>query len=274
MSQVGLIQMTSSQDPNQNLAWIESEIRALVAIGVDWIVLPENALVFGSTKDYHQYAEILGEGPLQDAISNLAKHYQIWILIGSMPIQAKEGVTTTSIIYDAKGKQRAHYDKLHLFDVDVDDGHKSYRESDSFVAGNRVVTQDTPFGQIGLTVCYDLRFPILFQALKDQGAQIIVVPAAFTYVTGQAHWEVLLRARAIETQCWIIGVGQTGKHNQERQTWGHSMVINPWGEIVASLSETAGHITATIDTKQNGKLKQQMPLHQHRRFQYQLIEKN
>ncbi|MGB2079931.1 MAG: carbon-nitrogen hydrolase family protein, partial [Vibrio sp.] len=205
MSQVGLIQMTSSSNSAENLAWIESEIKALVATGVDWVVLPENALVFGSTKDYHQAAETLGQGPIQQAIAKLAKDYQIWIVVGSLPIQTQQGVTTTSLLYDDQGVLQAHYDKLHLFDVDVADSHKSYRESDSFVAGNQVVSHKTPFGHIGLSICYDLRFPALYQALTQQGAQILIVPAAFTYVTGKAHWQTLLKARAIETQCWVIG---------------------------------------------------------------------
>lgn len=272
MSQVGLIQMTSSANPDENLAFIEESLKQLVATGVDWVVLPENALVFGSTQDYHQAAEALGDGPIQRQIAQLAKQYRVWILVGAFPLQTKQGVTTTSLLFDANGALQAHYDKLHLFDVDVTDDHGAYRESDSFVAGDKVVTADTPFGRLGLTICYDLRFPMLFQSLKAQGAEVLIVPAAFTYVTGEAHWQTLLQARAIETQCWVVGVGQTGTHPNGRQTWGHSMVINPWGEIVASLSKTTGQITATIDLKQNESLAQKMPLSQHSRFQAKLIE--
>ncbi|WP_029559112.1 carbon-nitrogen hydrolase family protein, partial [Vibrio parahaemolyticus] len=171
------------------------------------------------------------------------------------------------------GKCIAHYDKLHMFDVDVEDGHGSYRESDTFTAGNQIVVAETDIGSVGLSICYDVRFPELYKALRLAGADIIVVPAAFTAVTGQAHWEVLLRARAIETQCWILASGQTGTHPCGRKTWGHSMVIDPWGRIHKQLQDQVGLLEAEIDLSQTQQVRQNMPLTQHSRFQNELRRK-
>lgn len=269
MSKVGLVQMTSGPVPEVNLAFVEQQLQAMQSQAgepVDWVVLPENAIVFGHKQDYHQHAEPLNQGPLQTQLAQLAQQYQVWLIVGSFPIRCDKGVTTTSLVFSPQGELCADYDKLHMFDVDVQDGHKQYRESETFVAGNRVVVAQTPFAAIGLSICYDLRFPALFQQLRVQGANVITVPAAFTYVTGQAHWESLLRARAIETQCWVVAVGQVGTHPCGRQTWGHSMVIDPWGRVVGSLSETAGFITVTIDHQINQTIRASMPVMQHARF--------
>ncbi|WP_105900786.1 carbon-nitrogen hydrolase family protein [Vibrio gangliei] len=269
MSKVGLIQMTSGPDPEVNLLFIEQQLQQMQSQPqhkADWVVLPENAIVFGSKQDYHQHAEPLGSGPLQTRLAQLAQQFQLYLLVGSFPVRCEQGVKTTSLLLSPQGELIADYDKLHMFDVDVDDGHKRYRESDTFVAGNRVVVANTDLANIGISICYDLRFPALFQQLRSQGADVITVPAAFTYVTGEAHWESLLRARAIETQCWVVAVGQVGTHPCGRQTWGHSMVIDPWGRVVGSLSETAGFITVTIDPKINQTIRAQMPIAQHARF--------
>lgn len=273
MSKVALIQMTSGPDPEDNLAFVELQLQAMQEQHVDWVVLPENAIIFGCRQDYHQHAEVLGKGPLQSALAKLASDYSVWLVVGSFPIRAGDNVKTTCLVFSSKGQLQADYDKLHMFDVDVSDGHQRYRESETFLAGEEVVVTQTPFANLGLSICYDVRFPNLFQQLRNLGADVIVVPAAFTYVTGQAHWEVLLRSRAIETQCWIVAVGQTGIHPCGRQTWGHSMVIDPWGKVVASLPETAGYITVTIDTKINQNIRARMPVMQHARFVSQLKPK-
>ncbi|HCH01512.1 MAG TPA: amidohydrolase [Vibrio sp.] len=273
MSKVALVQMTSGPDPQDNLAFVEQQLQAMQGQQVDWIVLPENAIIFGHREDYHQYAEVLATGPLQSALAKLARDYGVWLVVGSFPVRVGDDVKTTCLVFSSEGELQADYDKLHMFDVDVSDGHQRYRESETFLAGERVVVTQTPFANLGLSICYDLRFPELFQQLVRQGADVIVVPAAFTYVTGNAHWEPLLRARAIETQCWIVAVGQTGTHPCGRQTWGHSMVINPWGQIVECLPETAGYITVTIDTKINQDIRQRMPVMQHARFVRQLKPK-
>ncbi len=208
MERIAIIQMTSSAEPAANLAAIQRGCEQAAKQGAKLVVTPENALLFADKQAYHQHAEVLGEGPLQRALAQLAKSQQITLVVGSMPIRSATGVTTTSLVFGPDGERLGHYSKLHMFDVDVADGHGSYRESDSFQPGNEICVVETPVGKLGLSICYDLRFPALYQALREQGAQIILVPAAFTAVTGEAHWEVLLRARAIETQTWVIAAGK------------------------------------------------------------------
>lgn len=263
---VGLIQMTSNALPQHNLSVIEQGIESLVEQGAELISTPENALVFGGREEYYTVAEKLGEGLLQQAFQNLAQTYGIWLHIGSFPIQQAKGVTTTSLLYSPQGECVAHYDKLHLFDVDVADKQGSYRESDTFAYGNKISLVDTPSATLGLTICYDLRFPSLFSELRNLGADIIFVPAAFTAVTGQAHWETLLRARAIETQCFIIAVNQGGTHECGRETWGHSMVVSPWGEVIASLEQESGTLLVELDLEQLASIRKNMPLIEHNRF--------
>lgn len=269
MDSVGLIQMTSGPSPSENLRFLAQEIIKCKAHGAKWVICPENALVFGSKQDHHQHAEHLGDGPLQTQVCDLAKQHRMWIVIGSMPIKTEAGVTTTSVVIDDFGSVVAHYDKLHMFDVDVADSHKCYRESDIFTPGDRVVTAETPFGHLGLSICYDVRFPHLYSELRNQGAQIMLVPAAFTAVTGEAHWEALLRCRAIETQSWVVAVGQGGKHPCQRETWGHSMVIDPWGRVVAQLGQEPESMVVELDTTRCEPIRKNMPIVQHSRFTHQ-----
>lgn len=275
MERIGLIQMTSSSDVNENLTYIEQQTKLLAKQGAKCVVTPENAVVFGNKEDYHNSAEELGDGPVQERISRLAVEQQVWILIGSMPIlrtsAESQGVATTSVLFNPQGQIVAHYDKLHMFDVDVADGHKRYRESETFTPGNDIVVAETPFAKVGLSICYDVRFPNLYAELRRLGAQILLVPAAFTAVTGKAHWEVLLRARAIESQCWVIAVGQGGHHACGRETWGHSMVISPWGEIIASLNQDAASLVVDIELEQIESVRAAMPISAHTRFRNQFI---
>ncbi|HFG2430351.1 TPA: carbon-nitrogen hydrolase family protein [Vibrio cholerae] len=272
MQRVGLVQMTSGSEMSFNLAYLKQEVDKLAQQGAQWIVTPENALLLGNREQYHQQAELLDHGPVQHALASLAKEYGVWLLIGSMPIRRADGVTTSSLLWNAQGERVAVYDKLHMFDVDVADGHQRYRESETFTPGQQVVVTSTPFGALGLSICYDVRFPHLYAELRRQGAQILLVPAAFTAVTGQAHWEVLLRARAIETQCWVIAVGQTGHHPCGRETWGHSMVISPWGEVIANLGAEVQSKVVEFDLATLDSVRRAMPITQHTRFTHQLIE--
>ncbi|MFC3022918.1 carbon-nitrogen hydrolase family protein [Vibrio zhugei] len=270
MSLVGVVQMTSGPSVEENLTTLETHVAQLAQQGVQWIVTPENVLLLSDATAYHEHAEWLGKGPVQEQLATLAQRYGVWLLIGSFPIRREQGVTTTSLLLDSTGQCQATYDKLHMFDVDVADAHHRYRESDTFLPGERIVVKDTPFGQLGLSICYDLRFPQLFSELRRQGAQIIIVPAAFTAVTGRAHWEALLRARAIETQCWVIAAGQTGTHPCGRQTWGHSMVVDPWGHIVSHLEQNTGSLVVDIDTQRLSDIRQAMPIIEQSRFCNQL----
>ncbi|UHJ60607.1 carbon-nitrogen hydrolase family protein [Vibrio furnissii] len=273
MERVGIIQMTSGPQVADNLAYIAKHANRLATQGARWIVTPENAVVFGNRNDYHQYAEPMGNGPIQRELAQIARENGVWLLVGSMPIARAHGVTTTSILFNPQGEPAAHYDKLHMFDVDVADSHQRYRESETFTPGDALTVVPTPMGSLGLSICYDVRFPHLYSQLRRLGAQILVVPAAFTAVTGRAHWEILLRARAIETQCWVVAVGQGGHHVCGRETWGHSMVISPWGDIVASLEQPAATLIADIDLHQVEQVRLTMPIMAHTRFDNQFKEK-
>jgi predicted amidohydrolase len=263
--------MTSGADIDENLSYISTQVTGLAKNGASLVVTPENALMFGNRSDYHSVAEPIGEGQYQSKLSQLARDNAVWLLLGSFPIRTDAGVTTTSLLYDPNGQLAAHYDKLHMFDVDVEDSHQRYRESETFTPGNEVVTCPTGSSHIGLTICYDVRFPALYQQLVEAGANLIVVPAAFTAVTGKAHWEPLLRARAIETQSWLVAVNQVGIHPCGRETWGHSMVISPWGEVTASLGDEKGNLLVEVDLSQVDELRKAMPISRHNRFSHQLI---
>lgn len=274
MSKVGLIQMTSGPDVSANLAYIEQQIATLASQGAEWIVTPENTTVFGTRADYHQAAQSLADSEICRKLAGMAKQHRIWLIIGSMPVRVDDDkVATTTVVFNARGEVVAHYDKLHMFDVDVADGHQYYRESETFTAGNEIKVVTTPFGDIGLSICYDVRFPHLYTELRRQGAQIILVPAAFTAVTGKAHWQILLQARAIETQCWIVAVNQTGVHPGGRETWGHSMVISPWGEIIAQAGQQTENLLVDIDLTSLTNIRASMPVEKHLRFTSKIIEK-
>ena len=273
MAKFGIVQMTSGADPEQNLQHLTMKLKGLQLQGAKLVVTPENCLVFGSREDYLAHAEPLGSGPLQLQVATLVRRLGIWILIGSLPIRQPDGaITTTALLFDAQGQLQGYYDKLHMFDVEVDDAHHSYRESDTFRPGTETRVIATPFGNIGLSICYDVRFPQLYAALREQGADIIVVPAAFTKVTGKAHWELLLRARAVETQCWIVAAAQWGEHNEHRETWGHSMIVDPWGQVVACQPQGTGVMIADIDLGLSQAIRTNMPLVEHARFRVQQRE--
>ncbi|GKX59911.1 deaminated glutathione amidase [Leminorella grimontii] len=266
---VALLQLCSGENIRANLAQIEQQIKQLKP-HVKLVVTPENALLFADTQTYYKHSETEGTGPLQDAIREMAVRYGVWILVGSMPLISRENperLTASSLLFDDKGELKARYDKMHMFDVDVADSHGHYCESDTYDYGQHLTVVDTPVGRLGMTICYDLRFPGLFQALRDRGADIITVPAAFTRVTGEAHWEILLRARAIENQCWILAPAQVGRHGATRRTWGHTMAIDPWGSVVGINADAVEGIKVRVDTSGLPKLREQMPLMKHNRFE-------
>ena len=264
---IGLIQMTSGDDVAENLQFIEQQLRELAKQGCQLIVTPENSLLFDNALAYQEIAEELNSGPIQSKLAQLAKELQTWIVIGSFPIRSDAThLYSSCLVFDDNGELVAHYNKMHLFDVEVEDEHGSYRESDCFAHGIQPQVIDTPVGRLGLSICYDLRFPHLYNLLREQGADIILVPAAFTAVTGEAHWEVLLRARAIENQAWVIGAGQCGYHSASRQTWGHSMVIDPWGKIVTQGAMTPVNLVDDIELHQVENVSKAMPLASHQKI--------
>lgn len=261
------LQMTAGADWPNNRATIERLLAQLPSVRPLLVLLPENAVVFGSHSGVLANAEYLGKGPIQAQFSHWAKDYGIWLVVGSMPTRHDDGERfhASSLVYNEQGQRVGHYHKLHLFDVEVADEQGSYRESDTFAPGNELTVIDSPFGRLGLSICYDLRFAPLYSALRDQGAEILLVPAAFTRVTGEAHWLPLLQARAIENQCYVVAAGLYGEHGL-RQTWGHSMIIDPWGDIKACLASGEGLVSASVDKEQWANIRRQMPVAQHARF--------
>lgn len=270
---VALLQLCSGEQVRDNLAQIEQQIKQLNP-GIKLVMTPENALLFADSAAYREHAEVEGHGPLQQAVRDMARRYGVWLLVGSMPLISREDptrITTSSLLFDDQGEIRGRYDKLHMFDVDINDIHAHYRESDTYQHGQQLTVVDTPVGRLGMTICYDLRFPGLYQALRAQGAELISVPAAFTRVTGEAHWEILLRARAIENQCVILAPAQVGRHGATRRTWGHSMVVDSWGNVLAENPDAVSALKVRVDTGKLHTVRKQMPVMQHNRFQPTLI---
>ncbi|VXD02692.1 MULTISPECIES: deaminated glutathione amidase [unclassified Serratia (in: enterobacteria)] len=270
---VALLQLCSGDQVRDNLAQIEQQIKQLNT-GVKLVMTPENALLFANAAAYREHAEQQGDGPLQQAVREMARRYGVWLLIGSMPLVSREDpqrITTSSLLFDDQGEIRARYDKMHMFDVDINDMHAHYRESDTYQHGQQLTVVDTPVGRLGMTICYDLRFPGLYQALRAQGAELISVPAAFTRLTGEAHWEILLRARAIENQCVILAPAQVGRHGATRRTWGHSIAVDGWGTVLAENADRVSALKVRVDIGALKTIRTQMPVMQHNRFQPSLI---
>lgn len=265
------MQCQSSRDVSANLLFIESQLNALSrdVTQPHLVVLPECSLLFGGHESQQlAYAGDNDTSPLKSALSALAAQYHVYMVAGTIPIAAGDGrVFSRSYLFDDKGDTLGHYDKLHLFDVDVADATSQYRESDTFCPGDHISVIDTPFGKIGLAICYDLRFPDLFRAMRLAGADIITLPSAFTKVTGAAHWQVLLQARAIETQCFILAAAQWGQHNDgNRETWGQSLVVGPWGNIIAELATGTGWVHADLDMAELHNIRGKMSVVTHNRF--------
>lgn len=264
------IQMTTGDDLRENLNCARRLLADAAAAGARLAVLPENFSFMGA-RDVEKlaYAEDAGDGPLQREMAEMARSLGLWIVAGTLPIRVPDQpgkVYAASLVFDPTGRCVARYDKIHLFDVEIM-GTERYRESGTIAHGAlQAVTVATPHGQLGLTVCYDLRFPELYRQLVAAGAEILCVPSAFTFKTGQAHWEVLLRARAIENQCYVIAPGQTGTHPGGRSTWGHSMIIDPWGSILGQVETGAGIAVAELPMTPLQDLRRRFPALTHRRI--------
>ena len=262
------LQMNSSPDLSDNLKRCADLIKQAVDQGARLIVLPETfAFMGGALREQLDVAEEQGQGEVQDFLSRQAAWHRIYLVGGTVPIQTEEEARVYGMcpLYNDKGECIASYKKIHLFDVDLPERNESYRESSVFKPGSEAVVVQTPLGRIGLAVCYDLRFPELFRLLLLENAEIIAFPSAFTKHTGKAHWHLLLRARAVENQAWVIGANQVGRHANNRSTYGHSAIVEPWGHVVADAKEdTEQVVIAEIDLGQQAKLRQSFPCSQHR----------
>ena len=267
--------MNSGPNVSDNIATVEAALSAKPDL--DILMLPENFAQMPASKA-EQYSEYQLDGEVQRTLSQFASHFHVNILAGSLAILDSQDSKpfARSLLFNTQGEQVGQYDKLHLFDVDTQAQARSrYRESDTYLAGPVSKTQLSPVAlqigqstvQIGQTICYDLRFPELYRTLAAQGAQVICVPSAFTYETGQAHWETLLRARAIENQVFVVAPAQSGKHASGRKTWGNSMIVDPWGAVLAQKNTGEGLVFAELDLTTIESLRARFPVHQHKRLQ-------
>jgi len=260
---VAAIQMASGPNVLGNLSEARRLIAKAVELGARLVVLPEFFAIMGMTdQDKVLVREQPGQGQIQKFLSETSRHFKIWLVGGSIPLVADspEKVRNTCLVYDERGEQVARYDKIHLFNLEL--GNEKYQEASTIESGNQVVVVDSPFGRIGLAVCYDLRFPELFRAMKN--VDIIVLPSAFTETTGKMHWEVLVRARAIENLSYVIAAAQGGYHVNGRETHGNSMIVDPWGRVLDRLPRGSGVIVAEINPTYQASLRASLPALTHR----------
>jgi len=266
---VAAVQMTSGADVGANLASVARLATQAAAGGARIVVLPENFAFMGlKDADKLGVAEPQGQGPIQDALAALAARLGVWIVAGTVPLAIPGGgrVAAACLVFDAAGRRVARYDKIHLFDVDIPARSESYRESSTVAPGRAPCVIDTPAGRLGLAVCYDMRFPELFREMSGQGAEWFVLPSAFTVPTGRAHWETLLRARAIENLAFVVAAAQWGRHANGRETWGDSLIVDHWGGVLARLPGGEGVVLADLDREAQALARQQFPALQHRRL--------
>ncbi len=266
MHLIAAAQMVSTADKAHNLDAATRLVRQAAGLGARLVGLPENFAWMGSEPERPSAAEPL-DGPTLSRMAQLARELRITLLAGSILETGAPGnrLYNTSVLFGPQGERLAVYRKMHLFDVDVGDG-ATYQESAAVAPGTEVVAADTELGRLGLSVCYDLRFPELYRRLSKDGATLLAVPAAFTLMTGKDHWEVLLRARAIENQCYLFAPAQGGRHSDKRITYGHAMVVDPWGLVTARASEGEGLAIAPVDPELLARIRRNLPCLQHRRL--------
>ena len=271
MTLLSVAQMNSQNDIEANFIVIESLIQQSKAQAAELIVFPENFVCFAAGKQRETAAQFES---IQQRLEQLAHRYQIWIIAGTLPCPFRpdgsiidDGRVRTVSLCISPERTEARYDKIHLFDVQVSDAVGGYQESRFFEPGDEVVVAKTPFGNIGLMVCYDLRFPELSLMLRTKGANILTAPAAFTYTTGKLHWQLLLQARAMDSQCYVLGAAQQGWHGEQRQTWGHAGITNSRGQLLEMITvEGHGLITSLFDLAEQNDIRLAMPLMQHRKL--------
>lgn len=295
MKKIAAIQMSSSESVSKNLETVERLARVAASNQAKLLVLPENVAFLGKNEeDKLPIAEDPVQGPIQNFFSKLAKELDIWLVAGTLPIKSpsvgEKRVYARSMVWDNKGQNVASYDKIHLFDVSVQSPsaaesvsatdstaegatkkpenatYQEYIESKTICPGKNIVSLNSPLGKLGLSVCYDLRFPELYRKLLSQGTEIILVPSAFTATTGEAHWESLLRARSIENFSYVVAANQVGVHANGRASWGHSMIVDPWGKILAMQTKGEGIIYAEIDLEYLADIRRRFPTLEHQRI--------
>ena len=265
-----VIQMVSQADVPGNLSRARALLEQAAEGGARLAVLPENFATLGQ-RDVAAWArgEARGQGPVLSALKQAARDLRLWVVAGTVPLlpdaEGDAKPRASSLLIDEHGEVVARYDKVHLFDADISDDKGRYRESDDYAHGDRVVVVDTPIGRVGLSVCYDLRFAELYTALRAAGAELICAPSAFTAATGEAHWEVLVRARAIETQCYVLAAAQGGTHPGGRETYGQAMIVDPWGRILAERARGEAVLIAPRDAERQASIRTRMPVQAHRR---------
>jgi len=266
MAKIGVLQMTSGIDPAVNAATLVDAIRDAAAAGAEMLFTPEMSGLIDRDRARAANSIVAEDNdPVLAAVRDAAASAGIWVHLGSLAVRRADGkFANRGFVIDPSGAIRARYDKLHLFDVDLPSG-ESWRESSAYVAGETATVVDTPAGKLGTSICYDLRFADLYRALSDAGATILSVPAAFTRPTGAAHWEILLRARAIEAGAFVVAAAQTGVHEDGRETHGHSLVIDPWGDVLLDMDEGAGLAFAEIDVPRIEQVRSRIPVIAHRR---------
>ncbi|EKU81655.1 putative amidohydrolase [Massilia sp. UYP32] len=265
MTTVAAIQMVSTPEVGENLATVRRLVAEAAGRGATLVALPEYWPIMGmSDADKVAHAEQPGSGPIQNCMAALAREHGIWLVGGTLPMVSPEAgkVLNTTLVYDPQGQMMSRYDKIHLFGFNK--GAESYDEARTIVPGETVGVFDASFGRVGLSVCYDLRFPELYRAMGE--CALIIVPAAFTHTTGRAHWEVLLRARAIENQCYVLAAAQGGMHVNGRRTYGHSMLVDPWGEVKAVLPEGEGVVAGELDAAYLAGVRESLPVLRHRKM--------
>lgn len=269
MTRVAAVQMASGPNVGANLLEAGRLIAMAADAGAQLVVLPENFAIMGMAEtDKVAIRETAGAGPIQDFLANQAAKFGIWLVGGTIPLAATaaDKVRAACLLFNDQGDVVARYDKMHLFDVRLNDGEETYVESQTIEPGDTPVVADTPFGRLGLAVCYDLRFPEQFRAMLEQGMQLFVLPSAFTAITGRAHWEVLIRARAIENLCYVIAAAQGGFHVNGRETHGDSMIVDPWGTVLDRLPRGSGVVAADIDLARVANTRRNFPAISHRRL--------
>ena len=268
MPKVAAIQMNSTANLAENLQTAKRLITQAAQQGAQLIVLPEMFPLMGAAEtDKLKIKEPLEDGPIQDFLEEQARSNKVWLVSGTIPLMspAQNRAYAACLVFNDQGEIVGRYDKMHLFDVVISDK-EIYQESNTVMPGEAVTVINTPFGKLGLAVCYDIRFPELFRQMFNRGAEIFAIPAAFTVKTGQAHWELLVRARAVENFSYVIGAAQTGQHANGRSTYGHSLIVDPWGEIKAALHAGEGVIVADINLEYLHQIRKNIPIKEHQRI--------